>query len=172
MPLFLPPALQLAANFASDGPWNGYEPEAYKRAFRRVVTRLRAGGVRNFLAVWQCATSGLGTFGGRAIGDWWPGSEYVDWVGMSYFVPHAPSIQALLGLARSKRKKVLICEAAPQGYDLARGTVASILGAADRRAISPAEAWERWFAPYFAFVRENLDVIRGIAYVRLQRKPR
>lgn len=162
--VFLPPFVS-----ASDGPWNRYEPEAYKRAFRRVVTRLRAGGVRNFISVWQCATSSLGTFGGRALADWWPGDEYVDWAGLSYFVPHASSMAALLRLARAKRKPVLICEAAPQGYDIARGTVASIFAAADRRAISPAETWQRWYAPFFAFVYENLDVIRGVAYVRLPR---
>lgn len=150
----------------SDGPWNQYEPEAYKLAYRRIVTNLRAGGVTNFAAVWQSATSGLGTFGGRNIWDWWPGDGFVDWAGLSYFVPHAPSLDALLAAARYKRVPVLICEAAPQGYDLTRGTVASINGGGDRRPVSPEETWARWFAPFFAFVRENYDVVRGVSYVR------
>lgn len=158
-------SISTAVAGASDGPWNRYEPEAYKLAYRRIVTRLRNNGVKNFAAVWQSATSSLGTFGGRRIWDWWPGDEYVDWAGMSYFVPHAPSMNALLGAARYKGIPVLICEAAPQGYDIAHGTVASINAARDRRPSAPDEIWNRWYAPFFTFVRENYDIIRGIAYV-------
>jgi hypothetical protein len=156
----------LSLSLHSDGPWNRYEPEAYKNAYRRIVDVLRTSGVKNFAAVWQSATSSFGTFGNRSILDWWPGDAYVDWAGLSYFVPHPPSLGALLDAARFKGVPVLICESAPQGYDLARGTVASTTnGAQDRRAASADETWGKWFAPFFAFIRENYDVIRGVSYV-------
>lgn len=158
----------LRIGYEFDGPWNRYEPEAYKAAFRRIVSRMRGAGVGNFATVWQSATSGMGTFGGRSIWDWWPGDEYVDWAGLSYFVPHAASLDALLGAARYKHVPVMICESAPQGYDLARSTVGSTDGGGGgaRTPVSSADIWSRWFAPFFSFIRRNSDVIRSVSYVR------
>jgi Glycosyl hydrolase family 26 len=161
---FVFPSLSLR----SDGPWNRYEPEAYKNAYRRIVDVLRTSGVKNFATVWQSATSSFGTFGNRSIWDWWPGDAYVDWAGLSYFVPHAPSLDALLGAARFKGVPVLICESAPLGCDLARRTVASTPnGTQDNRAASVDDTWGKWFVPLLAFIRDTMPIFAALAMYAL-----
>lgn len=153
----------LRIGYEFDGPWNQYEPQEYQAAFRRIVDHLRKRKVENFCAVWQSATSGLGTFGGRSIWDWYPGDGYVDWFGLSYFVPHRESLEGLLGAARYKKLPVMICEAAPQGYDLAEGTVADPGQRGNgKKNVNSEQTWKRWFAPFFQFIRENYDVIRAV----------
>jgi Glycosyl hydrolase family 26 len=156
----------LRIGYEFDGPWNQYEPEVYKKAFRRIVKVLRDQGVP-FASVWQSATNSAGTFQGHPISAWYPGSDYVDVVGLSYFQPHKPSLDALLAFARKNRKPVMICESAPQGWDLARGTIAeTTLGRGGKKQVVGAEAcWDRWFAPYFKFIKDNSDVIKAVSYI-------
>lgn len=156
----------LRIGYEFDGPWNQYAPEQYKLAFRRIVDHLRKRNVENFCTVWQSATSGLGTFEGRNIWSWYPGDGYVDWFGLSYFVPHKPSLDDLLSAARYKNAPVMICESAPQGYDLANGTVADPGQRGNgKRSVSPEQTWNRWFSRFFQFIRENYDVIRAVRQV-------
>jgi hypothetical protein len=120
------------------------------------------------------------------IRQWYPGDEYVDWLGVSLFllldegpaietefVP--PTVRELIGkvleLARERGKPVFIAEASPQGYDLSRGTNAHITPAWDgrqgegRKNVSPEEIWDQWYAPVFELLEENRDVIHAIAYI-------
>ena len=65
----------------------------------------------------------------------------------------------------------MIAEAAPQGYDLARGTKCSISPVWDGpaggncRKLHAAQIWSEWFAPLFAYAAANADVVRAIAYI-------
>lgn len=118
----------------------------------------------NVAFVWQSATS---RHCGRAnIQAWWPGTEYVDWMGASWFEFHEASWNALVAMARRWRKPLFICESAPQGYDLKAGTRASCTGnGSDRQKIAEDVIWQEWFDPLFRFVLANRDLVGALAYI-------
>jgi hypothetical protein len=157
----------LRIGYEFEGPWNHYLPEQYVAAFRKIVTHLRdVRKVSNFVSVWQSATSRHGTYGGRPITAWWPGADVVDWLGSSYFEFHPRAWNDLASMATKHRKPVLICESAPQGYDLGLRTHGSTTGdGGDTRRVSQSHIWRRWFAPYFEFIYANKHIIRGVAYI-------
>jgi hypothetical protein len=181
----------LRIGYEFDGGWNkGYEdPEKYVAAYRRIVDGLRAENADNVQFVWQSAAFPLDILndgGYTDIRQWYPGDEYVDWMGLSLFLLldegpgietdfEPPTARQLIGkvleLAREQDKPVFIGEASPQGYDLARNTNANIAATWDgpqgegRRKVSPEEIWDEWFAPVFEFLEENRDVIYALAYI-------
>jgi len=108
----------LRIGYEFDGPWNHYEPEPFIAAWRHIVDRLRANGVTNFATVWQSATYKYGTYNDLPIEVWYPGDDYVDWMGTSHFIFDQTVQDRFLGFARAHGKPVLIAEATPQGYDL------------------------------------------------------
>jgi hypothetical protein len=64
----------LRVGYEFDGPWNGYDPQAYIAAFRHIVRLFRSTNAHNVEFVWNsyiCDNS--------AMYDWYPGDEYVDW---------------------------------------------------------------------------------------------
>ena len=139
-----------------DGPWNSYEPEPFKQAWRRIVDKLRAEGVTNFATVMASFTRHAADETWEA---YWPGDEYVDWVGYSYFGVKEHFLVRLLTIrqpkgdtlafARKKGKPVFIAESTPRGY---------LLGEQD-------EAWEEWFEPFFEHIEANKDVVKAISYI-------
>lgn len=181
----------LRIGYEFDGSWNrGYEnTDQYKKAFRRIVGVLREEQVKNVEYVWQSAAFPLDIMidgGYTDIRQWYPGDEYVDWMGVSMFahLDEKPGIKTefipptsrelvgkVLQLARERGKPVFIAEASPQGYDLKRGTNAHIAAAWDGPQgegvveVSPEEIWEAWYAPLFGWMDENRDVVYALAYI-------
>ena len=100
----------LRIGYEFDGSWNGYDKTLYVQAFRRIMDRLRAEGVTNVVSVWQ--SSGF-TTNKSSLLQWYPGDDYVDWVGYSYFKQSNPS-GGMMTIARERRKPVMIAEATPQ----------------------------------------------------------
>ncbi len=139
----------LRIGYEFDGIWNNYEPEAYKKAFRVIVDKLKAQGVNNFVTVWQ--SSGYQETEEKMM-KWFPGEEYVDWLGYSYF-DHIPSKcgVGVLAIARKFNKPTMIAEVTPRGYDLL---------VQDGPAL-----WEQWFTPFINHVRNNNDVVKAVAYI-------
>jgi hypothetical protein len=136
----------LRIGYEFDGSWNGYDPTLYQQAFRRIMDRLRAKGVLNVAAVWQ--SSGYTTSKSTLL-RWYPGDEYVDWVAYSYFKQSNPS-GGMMAIARERGKPVMIAESTPQ-RNLSLG--------------DPVQHWNAWFAPFFAHVHANADVIKAVAYI-------
>lgn len=129
-----------------DGSWNSYEPQAFQQAFRRIVDKLRAANVTNFATV--MASIGMET--DRAVWEaYWPGDEYVDWVGYSYWSGGSYSNNTL-DFAREKGKPVFIAEATTRGFDIAN------LG---------GMFWGDWFGHFFKHVEDNQDIIKAISYI-------
>lgn len=182
-----PRPVYLRIGYEFDGPWNCYQPELYRAAFRHLVTRLEAVGAANVATVWQSAAwPDPGIAGADAnrydlsrpgfLDRWYPGDDVVDWVGVSIFYndtrrwaytpPHDPrKLQDLvLDFARAHNKPVFVAEAAPQGMDLRARTI-SPPQANDPEPATDQALWDGWFAPFFAYVRENADVIRAVAYI-------
>ena len=156
----------LRIGYEFDGQWNHYHPKQYIAAFRAIVDRLRSNGVDNFVSVWQSATYTLGTYQNRPIEDWYPGDEYVDWMGTSYFVFDPEVYQRFLEFAREHQKPIMIAEASPQGYELEDLTYGSpFTGGLSLQEKTSEQIWGEWFAPFFDFIYENSDVIRAVAYI-------
>ena len=181
--------MYLRIGYEFDGAWNrGYANKtSYILAFRRIVEVMREQAVKNVAYVWQASTSPLDDIidtSHENIQDWYPGDAYVDWLGLSWFLPadevgHGQTSQRLLAdevvtLARFKHKPVMIAEAAPQGYDLTRLTKANISplwdGAAAQSRVSKTaeQIWQQWFRPFFEYIHANSDVIRAVAYINAE----
>lgn len=139
----------LRIGYEFDGSWNGYDPALYIQAFRRIVDRLRAQGVRNFTTVWQGSGS---TTNKTTLLRWYPGDDYVDWVGYSYFRQSNPS-GGIMTIARERKKPVMIAEATPQ-RNLSLG--------------DPTTHWNTWFAPFFTHIHANQDMIKAVAYINVR----
>lgn len=176
----------LRIGYEFDGFWNrGYaNTEAYIRAYRRIVDVLRQQGVQNVAYVWQASASPIDDVIDQRredIRQWYPGDDYVDWMGFSWFLP--PDVRQqpvatqrsladeVLAFARVKGKHVMLAEAAPQGFDLQASTVANIspvwdgVVGSERKPLSSEDIWQRWYAPFFAYIRKNADAIRAVAYI-------
>lgn len=76
-----PVFLRIAYEFDGD-PWNHYDRESTVAAYRRIVDRLRAKGVENTAYVWQ--STGFISHPDQ-LDAWYPGDDYVDWCGVSFF---------------------------------------------------------------------------------------
>jgi oligosaccharide reducing-end xylanase len=111
---------------------NKYAPDAYVSAWKKFHERIQAKGSLNVALVWQSASCGE-----SSIADWYPGDEFVDWVGTSY----GECADEILQFGREHYKPVMI-EAASQGA-----------------------GWDDWFAPFFKFVNDNNDVVRAVTYI-------
>ena len=181
-------AFYLRIGYEFDGNWNGYDGPSYINAYRRIVDILRQQGVTNVAYVWQSSTSPIDDIldGGREnLLNYYPGDDYVDWFGMSWFLRpnetatvnnNTPSTQLFLGnelvsLARERGKAVMIAEAADQGYDnqqLTNSNISTVWdGAAAQGTVSKSgsQIWNEWFVPYFNFINDNEDVIKAITYI-------
>lgn len=144
----------LRIGYEFDGEWNAYEPEPYVQAFRRIVDRFRASGVENVATVWQSATHHSPHYGGHEWMAWYPGDDYVNWFGLSYFEPRLPILNSFLDLARAHNKPVMIAESAPKG-------------ASTSETQRPELLWQTWYQPFFDFIYTNSDVIRAVAYINV-----
>jgi hypothetical protein len=110
--------IYLRIGYEFDGWHNALEPRDYVKAYRRIVDLVRAEGVDNVAFVWHSYASP--TYKGYALSDWYPGDEYVDWVGISLF-GHMYTSQlnaegnAVLEFAKEHKKPVMIAESSPIG---------------------------------------------------------
>lgn len=129
-----------------DGPWNGYDPESFQIAWRRIVDGLRKAGPDNFATV--MASSSMST--PREVWDsYYPGDDYVDWLGYSYW-SNVANDENVLALAREKSKPVMIAETTPRGFFL--GQLGGLV-------------WWDWFAVLFDHIEANADVIKAVSYI-------
>jgi hypothetical protein len=177
----------LRIGYEFDGAWNAYNQTSYINAYKRVVDIIRqnANAAKWLVTVWQSCTSPIddNIDGGREnLGAYYPGDNYVDWVGMSWFL--LPNEMAttrstistqivlgneLVGFAKTHGKPVMIAESAPQGYQLDANTNCNIGGwdgIAGQNCANktPDQIWNEWFAPFFSFIYANPE-IRGVAYI-------
>ncbi|MBA7533571.1 hypothetical protein ES705_25812 [subsurface metagenome] len=127
--------------FYSDVPFS-----TYVQAYKHIVDVLHSNLVLNYATVWQ--SNGYGTK--NELLQWYPGNEYVDWLGYSHFDGTGTGI---IEIAREKNKPVLICEATPRGHDLETEDGETV--------------WNNWFQPLFNHIGSNSDVIKGLAYINV-----
>ncbi len=135
----------LRIGYEFDGPHNHYEPELYVKAFRYIVDRFRKKNINNVAYVWHSYASVIN----RPLTDWYPGDDYVDWFGISYFNQPEKLMEPMLALAAEHKKPMMVAEASPAGIGTSSGE----------------KAWDRWFAGYFDFV--NRKGIKMFCYINI-----
>ncbi len=132
----------LRIGYEFDGDWNHYEPAPYIKAYRKIADKFRAMGADNISYVW--ASAGARPYKNHPISDWYPGDEYVDWVGISVFRQFDSSlgtvadIRRICEFAQSKNLPIGITEATPYG---SKGGI-------------PDGKWESWFRKVFDCIEE------------------
>jgi len=176
----------LRIGYEFDGVWNrSYEnTRQYINAYRHIVDTLRAKRVSKVAFVWQASASPIDDIiesKHEDIRAWYPGDEYVDWMGLSWFLPPNKVVKSsktqqqlaneVIRFARIKRKPVIIAEASPQGYDIGAMTQANISPLWDGtsgeglRQMNENQVWKDWFMPFFDYIRNNADVIKAVSYI-------
>ncbi|MDJ0881656.1 MAG: glycosyl hydrolase [Gammaproteobacteria bacterium] len=143
--------IYLRIGYEFDGPHNALEPKEYVRAYRRIVDIMRSEGVTNVAFVWHSYAAPR--FKGYSLSTWYPGNDYVDWVGISvFFQPYdgtelGPDGDLVLNFARTHKKPVMIAEANP-----VRGI--------EQEGI---ETWNQWFVNFFSLAyNKNVKAISFI----------
>ena len=177
----VPYPVYIRLGYEFDGHWNAYDPQKYVSAYQHIVDIVRPLAP-NAIFVWQSSSSPIDEILDEQFGDpnesiqsWYPGDNYVDWVGISWFLSQDPvqktEADEVLNFARQKGLPVMICESTPQGYDLKEKTKKYISYVYDGEAgtgqvaKSSQQIWNEWFEPYFDYIYNNSDVIRATCYI-------
>lgn len=134
-----------------EGEWNGYTPESYVAAFRRVTRIMRERNV-NAATVW-CSS---GTSVERDITfdeamAYYPGDMWVDWWGIDPFNADEmldKPMRHFCEAAGAHNKPVMIGESTPRK-----------IGVLDGQA-----SWDAWFNPYFTLIRRQPE-IKAFCYI-------
>ena len=157
-----PVFLRIAYEF--DGhPWNHYDRKSTVKAYKRMVDMLRAKGITNTAYVWQ-STGFMST--PEQLEDWYPGDDYVDWLGFSFF--NGWKKQQMIEFARSKGKPVFIAEATPTSSDKIADPEENKGITKEMKLSNPNQAqmaWDEWFVPFFKTIDDNSDVIKAVHYI-------
>lgn len=144
--------------FEFNGPWNGYQPDTYIAAWKRIVEILRRNHVENAATVWcycPLPSAREEPDAGRIDRDYqafYPGDEWVDWWSIDLFSPemfHLDNTRWFLEDAAAHRFPVMIGECTPRW-----------IGGVQQRE----QAWAKWFDPFFAFIRTQ-PTIKAFCYI-------
>ena len=150
----------LRIGYEFSGEWNHYNKEDFLKAYRRIKDRFDVMGVNNVAYVWQ---SHGWEEPMELLESWYPGDNYVDWCGYSFFSRWDES--NMIEFARKKGKPVFIAEATPtistSTIKTNGKTKETILSNPDQAN----EAWEKWFDPFFKTIHENPDVVKAVSYI-------
>lgn len=155
-----PVFLRIAYEFDGDD-WNHYDPKSTIAAYKRIVDMLRARGVTNTAYVWQ--SKGFGS-SEQQLEERYPGDEYVDWLGVSFF--NYWNQITMFDFARKKGKPVFIAEASPTITDPKAAPNSGIT--LETKLSNPKQAeqaWKEWFIPFFDAIEKNKDVVKAVQYI-------
>ena len=132
-----------------DGSWNKYQPESFKKAFRRIVESLRSRDLSNYATVFASSS----TVKPGQFEEYDPGSEYYDWIGYSWWGNEKKFGDAVpaLAYARKLKKPVFVAESTARGHYF------------DKE--DPENLWSGWFNEFFQHIEDNKDVIRAVSYI-------
>ncbi len=146
-----------------NGPWKGYHPYDYPKAFRKIVTLFREKGVNNVAFIWCYMPQAPDDFDEKnANGEykWFPGDDVIDWYGIDLYNPSEFSGETVregglspygktlkfLDMADAHSKPVILAESGTAYLDI---TPSPEDGKAD---------WDAFFAPLFAFIGDHPQI--------------
>lgn len=93
--------------------WHHARPAEWRAAWRHVVTLFRAAGASNVTWLWDISGGRRGRGPAR---DWWPGPQYVDWVGIDgYYFTSTDTFKSVIGntvrtVRKFTKKPILVSE--------------------------------------------------------------
>ncbi len=131
---------------------NNYDAGKFKSAWKRMHEVFKQEGVTNCAFVWQ----------GCDKADQWldinlfyPGDQYVDWCGFSYFtqVHGGKGDDTMIEFARQHKKPCMIAEATPRERRM------------DDPEFTAQQQWDGWHAMVMKKIADNKDVIQAIVYI-------
>ncbi len=126
----------LRIGYEFDFPQNDYDPALYKKAYKHIVDIFRKNNINNAAFVWHSFAS----HSNKPLINWYPGDDYVDWFGVSFFKKgQLANINFITRLAKKHKKPVMIAEATPFGYNTSKDET----------------AWKGWFKPCFKYIELN-----------------
>lgn len=137
----------LRIGYECNGQWNGYAPETYIAAWRRVSAMLGEHGCANVARVW-CIEPGADD---TDVMKWYPGDDVVDWWSIDCFcTSHFDSAvgDSFCREARAHGFPVMIGESTPRYVTTLQGDA----------------SWEGWFRPYFDFIDRHPN-IKAFSYI-------
>lgn len=126
--------------------WNGYQPESFQEAWKRMVSIFREEQAANVAFIWTASAMGDPDYM-----NFYPGDDWTDWWGMNALEEQAlgkPWVQNFLKDAQKKKMPVMICEASAIYVGTRSGTI----------------SWNRWFKRFFEAMDRN-PVIKGFCYI-------
>jgi len=150
----------LRIGYEFGGEWNHYDREYFIASYKRMKDMYDEMGIENIAYVWQDHGWGMSL---EDLESWWPGDEYVDWCGTSFFSRWDEIL--MIDFARSKGKPLFIAEATPvistETVKTDGKTKETILSNPEQAT----EAWKHWFIPLFKTIDENPDVVKAVSYI-------
>ncbi len=147
----------LRIGYEFDGPHNRYSPGVFVKAYQKIAQRMREEN--NIILVWHSYAMNP-THQERDILEWYPGDEYVDWIGLSYFQVtdegyHSSTNRArVIDIAERKGKPVMIGEASAIRYT------------ARQKTLNGDAYWNYWYKPFFDFIESNKQ-IRAVSIINV-----
>lgn len=148
----------LRIGYEFDGwDWNNYKKKHFLKAWKRIYNIFRKIKVDNVAFVWQSKGTGSSQ---KVLEEWYPGDEFVDWCGYSYF--NNPD-EEMIQFARKHKKPVFIAEACPVLKDDFGNFHADLKK-------NPKLIWKNWFVPFFETIEKNKDVIKAFSYINVDWK--
>ncbi len=104
----------LRIGYEFDNPDNEYDPGQYIKAYRYIVDRLKRDNVNNVYFVWHSIAWRDKGWPEYDPLKWYPGNEYVDWIGISFFdIKRDEERNIITKIAKSKNKPIMIAESSP-----------------------------------------------------------
>ena len=143
--------IYLRIGYEFDGLHNELDPKEYVKAYRRIVDIIRSEGADNIAFVWHSYM--WKTYKDNPVSKWYPGDDYVDWVGISVFgqayldADFGPYSAPILDFAKQHKKPVMIAES-------------SAVNGIEKNNI---DAWNNWFVKFFTFAYNKN--IRAISFI-------
>lgn len=127
----------------------GVAPFYYQEAFRHIVDIFRQENVTNFASVYSSGSRG------PSITDWenfYPGNDYVDWIGYSVFLPETSAIgDNVFAFARTVDKPVFASEVVYADQPINDDTAQTI--------------WNTFFTDFFGTFNVVPDQVKALAYI-------
>ncbi|NQZ89882.1 MAG: hypothetical protein HRT54_20120 [Colwellia sp.] len=153
-----------------DGPWNNHSNSGVISTFQYVHDQIKALGFQDSITlVWQVSSYCPNPAGQGGLEALWPGDEYVDWVGLSWFSPqdcNFERVKEAAQFARNHNKPLFINESSPQRYQIAELTYSSDAAKGQNKQSKTAEAiWDEWYQPYFDFINDENNNVKAITYI-------
>lgn len=104
----------LRIGYEFDNPENDYDSKEYVLAYRYIVNKLREMDIPNLYFVWHTIAWKDKDWSGYNPLKWYPGDQYVDWVGISFFDSKRDEERnEAAELARKIGKPLMIAESSP-----------------------------------------------------------